>query len=130
MTAARVLRLDLLPGRLAVYRLDASAPVPGGAEGGPLFSATRTDAELSIVCSEDHAPAGGRVERGWRCLRVAGPLDLSMTGVLASLAVPLAAKGVSLFALSTFETDYVLVKETQIEAARAALTEAGHVVAA
>ncbi len=144
--AAHRLRLDLLPDRLAVCRLDPGAPLPDAAllppaapppgatrlaapaRGGAIFSVTRTGEELSIVCNEDLAPPGSRVERGWRCLQVAGPLQFSLTGVLAALAVPLAERGVSIFALSTFDTDYLLVKSEQLETAAAALREAGHEV--
>ena len=131
----RRLRLHLLPDRLAVCRLDPGAPIPDvahfpeTAQGGAFFSVTRTGEEVSIVCSEDSVVPGSRVERGWRCLRVVGPLQFSLTGVLAALAVPLAERGVSIFALSTFNTDYLLVKSDQLETAAAALREAGHEVA-
>ena len=131
----RRLRLHLLPDRLAVCRLDPGAPLPEAvlfpppARGETIFSVTRTGEELSIVCSEDSVALGSRVERGWRCLKVAGPLQFSLTGVLAALAVPLAEREVSIFALSTFDTDYLLVKSDQLETAAAALREAGHEVA-
>jgi hypothetical protein len=81
-----------------------------------------------VVCAESAVPSGVRCERAWRALRVEGPLDFALTGVLASLAVPLAKAGVSIFATSTFDTDYVLVKEELLEQAVNALRLAGHEV--
>jgi hypothetical protein len=92
------------------------------------FSITRTGEELSVVCREVLVPEGIRAERGWRAIRVAGVLDLSQVGVLASLAVPLAGAGISLFALSTFDTDYLLVKEQDLGRAVEVLVAAGHAV--
>ena len=120
--------LDVLAGRLAVCRLPPDAPVPAWAWGGAVQSVTRTDAELSVVCAEGAVPAGVRAERGWRALRVRGPLPFDAVGVLASIAAPLAAAGVSIFSLSTFDTDVVLVREGDLDAAVAALGGAGHAV--
>lgn len=118
--------LYLLEPRFAVCRLssDAALQLPAGS----LASLTRTGEELSLVCEEARAPEAGRCERGWRALKVAGPLEFSQVGVLASLAAPLAEAGVSLFALSTYDTDYLLVKADALEQAVAALTNAGHYV--
>jgi hypothetical protein len=113
--------LRLLPGRFEICRLPADAAVPAA-----FFSVTRTADELSVVCAEGLAPQDAPCERGWCMLRVAGPLDFSLTGVLAAIAGPLAAAGVSLFAVSTFDTDYVLVKEENVAKAVGALTAAGH----
>jgi hypothetical protein len=126
--SAGPLTLDLLPGRFAVCRVDPEAPVPAGALAGPFASVTRTADELSIVCPEPQMPAGARCEAGWRCLKVRGPLPFSAVGILASLTAPLAAAGVSLFALSTFDTDYLLVQESDLERALAALRAAGHAI--
>ncbi len=120
------LTLHRLPGRWAVCRLAADAPLPAWALAGAWFSVTRTADELSVVCAEAEAPETGQAERGWLALRVAGPLDFGLVGVLAALAGPLAQAGVSLFAVSTYDTDYVLIKaEREAEAVRA-LTAAGH----
>ena len=121
-------RLRVHPDAYAVVRLEPDAELPAWASTTPFTSSTRTASELSVVCREDGVPAGASAERGWRLLEVAGPLDFSLTGVLASLAAPLAAAGVTLFALSTFETDYVLVRGTQLARASAALRDAGHAV--
>ncbi|HSN87420.1 MAG TPA: ACT domain-containing protein [Thermoanaerobaculia bacterium] len=121
------LTLALLPDRLAVCRLPPEAPLPTET-GGSLWSVTRTRAELSLVLAEDAVRDGWKAERGWRCLEVKGPLDFSLTGILASLATPLAEAGVSLFAVSTYDTDYVLVREESLDRAIRALRDAGHQV--
>lgn len=118
--------LELLPGRFAVCRLAADAAVPAWAMAAAFSSVTRTHDELSIVCEEDRVPVDAKREGGWRCLKLEGPLDLSLTGVLASLLRPLADAGVPIFALSTYDTDYVLVRDGQLEDAIAALRQAGH----
>jgi hypothetical protein len=124
----RALRLDLVEGRYAVCRLGPGDPVPAWAEGGPFVSVTRSDAELSIVCLQQAVPAGTSAEGGWRCLRVRGPLGFGMTGILASLAAPLASSGVSIFVVSTYDTDYLLVQERDLERAKDALARSGHTV--
>jgi uncharacterized protein len=118
------MNLTLLPETYAIWKLPETAPLPQV----PFFAAIRTDEELTLVTDERLAPHGILCERGWRTLKVAGPLDFSLTGILAALAVPLATAKVPIFALSTFDTDYVLVKETQLTAAVVALEAAGHVV--
>jgi hypothetical protein len=84
----------------------------------------RTAAEVTVVCAD--VPDGVRAERGWRALAVEGPLDLALTGVLVSLLEPLAAVGIAIFAISTFDTDHVLVRAARLEEAVAALRGAGH----
>jgi len=129
MTTPARFALRVLPGRLAICRLDARAPVPGWATTSGFVSMTRTERELSVVCDEALVPTGQRAESGYVALEVAGPMPLSMTGVLASLAVPLRDAGVALFAVSTYDTDYLLVKAALLHAAIAALEGAGHTVA-
>jgi len=109
--------------RFAVCRLDANTPVPMELlkPAHEFLSITRTADELSIVCPESLAPAGAKIERGWRALRVQGPLDFSLTGIIASLTAPLAAAKISVFAVATFDTDYILVREADLERAIAAL---------
>lgn len=126
---ARCLTLDLLPGTLAICRLEADAPLPTWASpGGDLLSLTRTHTELSIVCLQEKVPPGVRAERGWRCLRVQGPLEFGLTGVLASLADPLARSGVSIFVMSTYDTDYLMVQERDLARSIDALERGGHAV--
>ena len=122
------LRLSLLIGRMSVCRLDPTAEIPDWAITGGFFSVTRTTDELSVVCPEEAVPEDVRGERGWRVLKLEGPFEFSEVGVLASLTAPLAEASISLFALSTYDTDYVLVKEEQLESAVAALRGRGHEV--
>jgi len=122
------MRLLVLPGELAVARLNPIDEIPGWATPAPISSITRTRDELSIVCGAASVPADVRAERGWRSLRVAGSLDFSLTGVLASIAGPLAEAGISIFAISSYDTDYVLVREQNLSAAIDCLAAAGHEV--
>jgi uncharacterized protein len=121
-------KLQLLPDTYAVCRLEKNAPAPDWGTGGLFSSITRTEEELSVVCPDAHVPDGVRRQGGWRVLKVEGPLDFSLTGVLASLTAPLARKGISVFALSTYETDYLLVKEEKLEKAIQALREEGYAI--
>ncbi len=122
------LALSVLPETLTVCRLAPDADVPAWAMAGGFWSVTRTPDELSVVAARHLVPAGVRAEGAWRALRVAGPIPFSATGILASLAAPLATAGVSVFAISTFETDYVLVGADRLEAASDALSAAGHTI--
>ena len=119
--------LQALPGLYAVGRLPPDAPWPRWAKG-EFVSISRTADELSVVCAAECVPAEVRCERGWRCLRVADVLDFSMVGVLSSLTASLAESGVSVFAVSTFDTDYLLVKEVDFDRACAALRVHGHLL--
>jgi hypothetical protein len=121
-------RLAVVEGEFGVARLHADDPAPGWAREGSITSVTRTADELSIVCAAETIPADVRAERGWRCIRVVGPLDFSLTGILASIVGPLAAAKVSVFTLSTYETDYVLVRGPRLGAAIECLRAAGHEV--
>ncbi|MDV6012155.1 ACT domain-containing protein [Haloechinothrix sp. LS1_15] len=131
----RRLAIDVMPGEYAVARLDAHAEVPtevfAGAAGS-LVSVTRTGEEISVI-----GPAGvvaelagdtGVVERGWRLLSIRGPLEFTLTGIIAAIASELAAAGVALFSLSTFDTDHVLVRQDNLTRATLALQDAGHEV--
>jgi len=114
---------------LAVARLGPREAVPVWAWSGPLVALARTPAELSIVCDASAVPPGVVAEGPWRALEVAGPLDFGLTGVIHNLTAPLAAAGISVFVFSTFDTDYLLVRASSLDAACAALREAGHAVA-
>ncbi len=120
------LRFSLLPGSYAVLRLPPAAEVPAGVLVPPFHSVTRTPAELSIVCPDGAVPDGVKAERGWAILALEGPFPFELTGILASTLVPLAEAGVGVFALSTFDTDWVLVKQEKLETALEALAAAGH----
>jgi hypothetical protein len=119
--------LTTLQGRFAVCRLPADAQVPPWVTGA-VTSVTRTLDELSITCAEDAVPEGITAERGWRCLKVEGPLDLALTGIAAALTTPLAEAKVSVSVIATYDTDYLLVKEDRLADAVAALERAGHTV--
>ncbi len=122
------LTLAVLPGTYAVCTLDGGAAVPAWAMSGSFFSLTRTADELSVVCEQGDVPEGVLCEGGWRCLKVQGPLDFGLTGILASLAVPLAEAGISIFTLSTYDTDYIMVKAAELEGAVAVLSGSGHTI--
>ncbi len=127
-----VMELQVLPGRYAVCRLQPHAVQPIWARspaGSELLSVTWSEAELSVVCPEERVPSGVPSERGFTGLRVRGRLDFSMTGVLASLTVPLSQAAVPVFAISTHDTDYILLRAEDIERGIGALTAAGHLVA-
>ncbi|MGZ7041736.1 MAG: ACT domain-containing protein [Thermoanaerobaculia bacterium] len=118
------MRLILLPPRLAVCRLPPTAPVPQW-PAGPFVAMTRTADELSIVCSEESAPNDVRSERGWRCLKIEGPIPFATIGVAAAVTKALADAKVSVFFVSTYDTDYVLVRSESLDAAVSALRAAG-----
>ena len=107
-------------------QLAADAPVPSWAQAGGFFCLAGSRDELSIVCEEHRVPEGIRVERGWVALKLEGPFPFSMTGVLASFLQPLAEEKIPIFAISTFDTDYVLIKRNDLERAAKALGGAGH----
>jgi len=124
----RRFELTLLPERFAISRLAADSPIPGWATQGPFFSVTRTGDELSVVCELSRVPVGVQSQPGWRVLKVHGPFVLSEIGVLSALVAPLAEAKISLFAVSTFDTDYLLVASETLSAAIAALERAGHTI--
>jgi hypothetical protein len=106
--------------------LDPAAPRPPWAEGVGIVSITRTSEELSVLCAQERIPSTERCERGWRCLQVVGPLPFDAIGVLASLAGPLAEAGIPILAASSYETDFVFVKDQNLQSALDALRRAGH----
>jgi len=122
------LTLETLSTVFAVCRLDAAAPIPSWAYTGDFFSVSKTSDELSIVCPQSNVPHDVKAEKNWRCLKVKGQLDFALTGILASLATPLAEAKISIFAISTFDTDYLMIKQQDFDRAISALTQAGHSV--
>lgn len=119
------LKLSVLPDELAVWKLQSDAEPPTfGAAG--FWSVTRTAEEVSVVSDSRLVPADVPSEDGWRCLGVKGPLAFDMVGVVAALSVPLGQAGISIFVVSTFDTDYLLVKGHQLKRACAVLRQAGH----
>lgn len=124
-----MLSLSVLPLHLAVCRLTPSEEIPDWAhKSADFFSITRTQEELSIVCSETDVPQSVKTERGWRCLKVEGPLDFGLTGILSSLTLPLAEAKISIFAISTFDTDYLCVKEYNLQKAIEILGKFCHIL--
>ncbi|NIM95496.1 MAG: ACT domain-containing protein [Anaerolineales bacterium] len=122
------LKLEVLQWQLAICRLDPGDPIPQWALECPFFSVTRTPEELSILCCEDSIPPEIQHEGGWRGMKVQGPLPFTLTGVISSLSDPLAEAGIPIFVLSTFDTDYVLVKWIDLDRAVIVLREEGHEV--
>ncbi len=120
------LKLRTVPGSFGVAQLPVDAEVPSWAYGPGFFTVSRTLEELSIVCLSDRVPSGVTVEHGWACLQLIGPFEFTLTGILLAVLEPLAIAGVGIFAISTFNTDYVLVKEANLTTAIDALQRAGH----
>lgn len=126
VTMTDSLTLSILPDSFAICRLVPSAPIPSWVTQHVFLSITRTPDELSIVCRQSDVPDGINSERDWCCLKVEGKLDFALTGILASLATLLANAGIPIFAISTFDTDYVLVKASDLKKAIRVLRKAGH----
>lgn len=118
-------RLSILASPIAVCRLDAPAAVPSWVRGS-FTSVTRTADELSIVCDEAAVPSGVQAERGWRALKLEGPIPFSMTGVASALLAPLAEAKISIFLISTYDTDYLLVKAEVLPRAIDVLRDNGY----
>jgi len=124
--AFRKLSLKLLCERMAVCRFEPSAPLPGWIDQLSFFSITRTAEELSVVCCEERVPPGTEAEAGWRCFQLLGPFSFSEIGIISSLTQPLSEGGVCVFVISTFDTDYLMVKEKDLAKAIDVLTAEGH----
>jgi hypothetical protein len=122
----RKLTLTVLGEEFAICQLDPRAAVPAWASAGEWSSITRTPRELSIVCPQAWVPTEVKCAAGWRCLEVEGPLNLEVTGILAGLSAHLTEAGINLFAVSTFDTDYLLVPGEKLQEAVMVLSEAGH----
>jgi hypothetical protein len=124
------LTLSILKSMFGICRLDSGSEIPAWVYEGSFFSITKTPEELSVVCPESNIPVNipeeVRAERGWSCLKVEGLLDFGLTGILAGISRILAENEVSIFAVSTYDTDYILVRETDMERAAKALIEEGY----
>jgi uncharacterized protein len=121
------MELEILEQPLAVVRLSPDEPLPTWVLDARFFSITRSDDELSIFCDETVVPDGLDTTCGWRAFRVAGTLDLELTGIISQLAMPLAVRQISIFSISTHDTDYMVVRQDHLDDAMAALQRAGHV---
>ena len=126
--SARLYELVVLGRPFAICRLGPKGLVPDWVDGGSFWSVARTADELSIICEERLIPAGVRAERGFSCLKVVGPLGFSEIGILAALSTIMAASNISIFAVSTYDTDYLLVREPDLPDAIDALRTNGYVL--
>ncbi len=111
----KILTMKLLKERYGVCRLDKNELIPEWTKNSDFLSITKTSDELSIVCTEASIPKDTKCEKDWRILKIEGPLDFSLIGILASISTILAQKGISIFAISTYDTDYILVKNNDID---------------
>ncbi len=111
----KILTMKLLKEKYGVCRLGKTQLIPEWSQNSDFFSITRTSDELSIVCIEESIPDNVKCEKDWRILKIEGPLDFSLIGILASISKILAQKGISIFAISTYDTDYILVKNKDID---------------
>lgn len=123
-----IVPLVVLKDTLAICRLESNEPLPAWARvpAGEFFSSTRTPREQSIILPDGRAPREAKCERGWRAFVVKGPLEFSLVGIVAGLSGTLADAGISIFALSTYDTDYIMVKQVDLDRATGALRRAGY----
>jgi uncharacterized protein len=120
------LRFRQLPGTYAIVRIAPDASVPDWATKGEFTSITRSADELSIVCPTENLPPDVRSSHRWICMKLEGPFAFSLTGVLLSFIEPLSDNAIPIFAISTFDTDYVLVQEESSATAIERLKRGGH----
>jgi len=124
--SAQRLKFRQLPGAYGVVRLSAEVPVPAWATRGDFSAVTRAADELSIVCRAENLPQGVHTQHRWTCFRLEGPFAFSQTGVLLAFIEPLSSNRVPIFAVSTYSTDYIFVREDKTTAALDLLSKAGH----
>lgn len=125
----RQLQLSLLNEIYGICVFENDAPIPDWAAMTSFCSITRTQKELTIVCPQNIIPFGCECDTDWRCFRIDGSFDLNQIGVISSLAAPLARAGISIFVVSSFDTDYILVKKEKVEQAVTVLSDNGHLIA-
>ncbi|MEL4305361.1 ACT domain-containing protein [Methanococcoides sp. LMO-2] len=123
-----ILNLTLLKNKFGVCRLEGDNSIPEWADSNEICSITRTAEELSIVCPEENIPSGIICEKDWKCLKVEGPLDFSLIGILARISNLLAEEKISIFVISTYNTDYILVREADVKATIEKLSANGYMV--
>lgn len=122
------IKLRELLGTYAICRLDCREAIPPWADGDGFVSISRTAEELSIVCLAQRVPATLQASRNWRCFQFAGPFSFDEAGIALSVIRPISESGVGIFLVSTFDTDYLLVQEAQLERAKEVLLSAGHLL--
>ena len=120
------LKLSILEPAFSVHRFKPTTPIPAAVLSSSFYSISRSSDELSIVCPADLPLEADKTETDWSCIKVLGSLDFSLTGILAAISNVLAEANISIFAISTFDTDYILVKANKLEAAKLALEHAGY----
>ncbi len=120
------LNLEVLKGTFAVCRFKNTTPIPDWSYYGDFYSITKTKDELSVVCLQENIGSAEKIEKDWKILKVKGPVDFSLVGIVANLSKILAEGEISIFVVSTFDTDYILVKEENLEKAIELLSKAGH----
>jgi len=118
------LKLSVLEGLFTIHRFPPNHEIPKQVFKDQFYSISKTSEEMSVVCSSSVFLNSERSESDWSCIKVLGPLDFSLTGILADISVVLAKAGISIFAISTFDTDYILVKSDRLHVAKQALQQA------
>ena len=119
-------KLKILEDRFTIYKLSTGSEVPAQVYQSPFFSIVNTDEEVSVVCSSLIPLQAEKSDDGWSCIKMPGPLDLSMTGILAGISAVLAKSEISIFAVSTYDTDYIFVKTSELSGAKRALIASGY----
>jgi len=119
------IKLTIVDGSFSIHRLASDAPVPAEVLHESFFAVLRSAAELSLVCSSSVHIEAEKTSAGWACLQVAGPLDFAMTGIIAAISTTLSAASVPVFVVSSFDTDYILVRDHELDKAVAALRAGG-----
>ena len=123
------MNLSVLPGAFAICRFSSNTVIPQTIYASSFYAITKTAEELSLVVESTHAPENAiKIEKSWKILKVEGPLDFALTGILSALIKPLAEAEISIFAISTFDTDYIMVKEEKLELAVNVLKNLNHAV--
>jgi len=126
MQLAKSINLKVLPDAYSISRLNGDEKFPSWADGAGFVSISRSPEELSIVCLQSRVPEGVKVDRDWRCVQFVGPFAFDETGIILSVIRPLTESSFGVFVVSTFDGDYMLLKETDFEKGLSVLTEAGH----
>ncbi|MBA3006658.1 MAG: ACT domain-containing protein [Proteobacteria bacterium] len=123
------LKLKVLEGQFSIHRLSEESEIPHQVFQNIFFAIVKTDEELSIVCSSSIQIQAENTNSGWSCFKVLGPLDFSLTGILAKISTALAESKISIFAVSTFNTDYILVESSKLSLAKRTLSASGYIIA-
>jgi hypothetical protein len=124
----RQLQLSLLKDKYGICTLPNTAPIPDWALTQSLASITRTEKELTIVCRLEILPSQYQSGLNWRCFKIDGSFDLNQIGVISSISSPLADAGISIYVISTYDTDYFLIKEQNLEKTISVLSNSGHYI--